>query len=170
MKRLVSAFAAGAACVGILPGSPDPYDYKELVTREISPVKAARNAAGRIVADFGRDAVGWLELDGQEAGQYEIVIGELRNARGEVTNEYPRSNIRCQKLSGVKPSGKYRVPMPPDKANLKGYDPNAPAILLPERFGIVYPFRYAEVLSGPNMELRQIAVNYPIEMGKSAFA
>ena len=169
MRTTATFFVATAAVAASFAGTPDPYDYKELATREILPATVAANAAGRLVADFGRDAVGWLELDGPAAGPYEIVVGELRNAHGEVTNEYPRSTIRCQRLSGVKPSGRYRVPMPPDKFNLKGYDPKAPAILLPERFGIVFPFRYAEVVSGPQMQMRQIAVNYPIDRGKSVF-
>ena len=148
---------------------PDPYDYKELVAREVSPARTVKNAVGHKVVDFGKDAVGWLELDGPAAGPYEIVIGELRNARGEVTNEYPRSTIRCQRISGLKPSGRHRVPMPPDRFNLRGYDPKAPAVLLPERFGIVFPFRYAEIVSGPEMTFRQVVVNYPIDMQKSAF-
>ena len=147
----------------------DPYDYKELVTREVAPVKVARNAAGRLVADFGKDAIGWLELDGPGAGPYEIVLGELTNARGEVTNAYRRSTIRCFRVKGTKPAGVHRVPLPPDRFNLKGYDPKAPAILLPERFGIVAPFRYVEVVSGPEMKFRQVAVNYPIDMDKSFF-
>ncbi len=167
MKELLVCAMAGACAVSYAAG--DPYDYKELVTREIVPVKTAVNAAGRSVADFGRDAVGWLELEGPAAGPYEIVIGELCNARGEVTNEYPRSNIRCQRLKGFKQAGRHRVEMPPDSFNLKGWDTKAPAILLPERFGIVTPFRYAEIVRCPPARLRQIAVNYPIDMGKSAF-
>ena len=163
-------FAADQVASPVSAFRSDPYDYKELVTREVRPVKVAPNAAGHAVADFGRDAVGWLELDGEAAGPFEVVIGELCNIRGEVTNEYPQSNIRCQRLKGEKPAGRYRVPMPPDRFNLKGYAKTAPAILLPERFGIVFPFRYAEVVAGPQMELRQIAVNYPIDMGKSAFS
>ena len=147
----------------------DPYRYRELAVREVQPVKIAANAAGRIVADFGRDAIGWLELDGPESGPYEIAIGELVNRRGEVTNEYPKSSIRCQTVTGVKPAGRHRVPMPPDRFNLKGYDPKAPAIRLPERFGVVFPFRYAEVMRGPKTAFRQMAVNYPIDMNKSAF-
>ena len=168
MKKLTTVCVA-ALGVGALAAGGDPYDYKELVTREVAAVKFAPNSAGRMVADFGRDAVGWLELDGPDAGAYDIVIGELVNARGEVTNAFPRSTIRCQRLKGTKPAGRHRVPMPPDKVNLKGYSPSAPAIRLPERFGIVFPFRYAEVMAGPKMEMRQVAVNYPIDMGKSAF-
>ena len=164
------SFAFVLAVAGLCAYASDPYDCKSLVAHEVRPVGTARNSVGNVVADFGRDAVGWLELDGPSAGPYEIVIGELRNMRGEVTNEYAGSSIRCQRLSGVKPAGRYRVPMPPDSHNLKGGDPqHAPAILLPERFGIVFPFRYAEVVSGPQMELRQMAVNYPIDMNKSSF-
>jgi len=154
---------------GALMGASDPYDYKELVAREVAPVKIVANAAGRQVADFGRDAVGWLELDGEKAGPYEIVLGELIDAEGNVTNAYPRSSIRCQRLKGEKPAGRYRVPMPPDRLNLKGYNPKAPAVLLPERFGIVFPFRYVELVEAPPATLRQMAVNYPIDMSKSAF-
>ena len=164
------ALAVAVGC-GALMGASDPYDYKELVAREVAPAKIAANVAGRQVADFGRDAVGWLELDGAAAGPYEIVLGELVDAGGNVTNAYPKSSIRCQRLKGEKPAGRYRVPMPPDRFNLKGYDPKAPAILLPERFGIVFPFRYVELVAvPPATTLRQFAVNYPIDMGKSAFA
>jgi hypothetical protein len=148
----------------------DAYDYKELVTREVKPVKITKNDAGNNVVDFGRDAIGWLELDGPEAGAYEIVIGELTNERGEVTNAYRKSTIRSYRIKGTKPSGTHRVPLPPDRLNLKGHFAKAPAILLPEKFGIVAPFRYVEVVSGPKMNFRQIAVNYPIDMSKSSFA
>ena len=169
MKTKRIAFGCVALGIGMAMGAGDPYDYKELVTREVRPVKTASNAAGRTVADFGRDAVGWLELDGPASGAYELVIGELVNGRGEVTNAYRGSHIRCQRLKGTKSAGRYRVPMPPDRLNLKGYSTSSPAIRLPERFGIVFPFRYAEVIAGPQMEMRQVAVNYPIDMGKSAF-
>ena len=168
---VVLAFAFVAGCVGVGPShvAMDPYDYKELVVREVKPVKVSRNAAGHELVDFGLDAVGWLELDGPEAGPYEIVLGELVNARGEVTNAYPRSTIRCFRVKGTKQAGVHRVPLPPDRLNLKGYDPKAPAILLPERLGIVTAFRYAEIVKGPKMSLLQKAVNYPIDMGKSSF-
>ena len=173
MKKMIFIVMLQSALVGCSLGPAhkvnDPYDYKELVTREVKPVKVSQNAVGRTVVDFGKDAIGWLELDGPESGEYEIVMGELVNGRGEVTNAYPKSTIRCYRVKGMKTAGVHRVPLPPDRLNLKGYDPKAPAILLPERFGIVAPFRYVEVVSGPKMEFRQIAVNYPIDMDKSSF-
>ena len=172
MARLVSVVAAVvlyAGCAGTPHAAMDPYDYKELVVRDVDPAGISRNAAGRELVDFGLDAVGWLELDGPEAGPYEIVLGELVNGRGEVTNAYPKSTIRCFRVKGEKQPGRHRVPLPPDRLNLKGYDPKAPAILLPPELGIVTAFRYAEIVKGPRMTLRQKAVNYPIDMGKSSF-
>ncbi len=167
LKPFISVILAGGLTVA--HASIDPYGYKELTVREVVPAEISKNSAGRELVDFGRDAFGWLEMDGPEPGQYEIILGELVNARGEVTNAYPKSAIRCFRLKGVKPAGKHRVKLPPDRLNLKGYDPKAPAIRLPEKFGIVTPFRYVEIVKGPKMKLRQMAVNYPIDMGKSSF-
>ena len=167
MFRLTCAVALAAP---LLAAAGDPYDYKALVKRDVPPASVSTNAAGRILADFGKDAFGWLELDGDEPGPYEIAIGEMTNSCGEVTNEYPRSTIRARRLSGVKPKGRYRIPMDPDPVNTRGYDPKAPAIRMPDGIGVVFPFRYAEVFKAPAAALRQIAVNYPIDMHKSAFA
>ena len=90
MKKVVLVFMLQSVLAGCSLDIPhkvnDPYDYKELVTREVKPVKVLQNAVGRTVVDFGKDAVGWLELDGPGAGEYEIVMGELVNELGEVTN------------------------------------------------------------------------------------
>lgn len=164
-----SIFFGMVAAAFALQGASDPYAYKELVEREVRPVKTVRNAVGHAVVDFGRDAVGALELSGPEAGPYEIVLGELLNGRGEVTNAYPKSTIRCYRVSGVKPAGRHRVPLPGDVRNRKVKAKGVSAIPLPERIGIVAPFRYVEIVRGPQMTLRQLAVNYPIDMDKSAF-
>lgn len=160
---IFAAFAAMAAECG-------PMDYKGLVTREVAPAAVSTNGAGRLLVDFGRDAVGWLELRGDAEGPYEIIVGELVDGRGEVTNAHPGATIRTIRVSGVKGAGTHRVPLPPDRLNLRGYDLKAPAILLPERFGIVAPFRYADVASAPQgVSFAQVAVNYPIDMAKGAF-
>lgn len=147
----------------------DPYDYKSLVVRKVEPAAITHNAAGHKLVDFGLDAVGWLELDGPASGPYEIAIGELVDAKGRVTNAYRRSSIRSFRVKGVKEPGVHRVPLPPDRLNLRGYDPKAPAIRLPKKFGVIAPFRYVEVVSAPEAEFRQMAVNYPMDMSKSSF-
>lgn len=147
---------------------PDPYDYKELVTTEQQP-KMVREG----LWDFGKAAFGWLEFRGLPAGEYEVVLGEMTNAAGCVANPYPNSSIRCQTLRGRAAAGKFRLPMMPDKLNTKGYDPKAPAICLPEKFGIVFPFRYVQIIQAPKMpksiNLVRVMVHYPIDMTQSHF-
>ena len=170
MKTFFALAFLAAGCFCGVEAASDPYDYKELVARKVEPVGISRNAAGRKLVDFGLDAVGWLELDGPAAGPYEIVIGEFADGKGSVKNPFPRSAIRCFRVKGMKTAGTHRVALPPDRLNLRGLDPKAPAILLPEKFGIVAPFRYVEVVSAPEAEFRQMAVNYPIDMSKSFFS
>ena len=168
MKVRVVALASLAA--GLCAASGDPYVYRELVKTASSP-REVRSG----LFDFGKDGIGWLEFKGVVPGDYEIVIGEMTNAAGHVANPYPGSTIRCQKLSGTVEAGAtYRVPMPPDKWNLTGYAPKtAPAIALPKWAGIVYPFRYVEVVKGLEgvkaANLVRQMVHHPIDMAKSSF-
>ena len=156
------------------PLANDPYDYKDLVVRDVACLRAVTNRGGCVVLDFGRDAIGWLEIGGA-AGPYEIVIGEMTNATGRVVNPYPGSTIRVQTLKGLKPEGWFRPAMEPDEWNLTGYAPEVnPAIRLPDRLGLVFPFRYAEIVRLPGepspRRFVQKAVNYPIDLSRSAFA
>ena len=124
----------------------DPYDYKELVTTEQRPIAEI----GYGLFDFGKDAIGWLVLRGLPRGEYEIVIGEMTNSTGHVDNPWGESTIRVQTLKGMIDSCDFRVPMPPDPVNVVGYKPEtAPAIRLPEKFGVVFPFRYVEIVKSP---------------------
>ena len=152
---------------GTVAASPD--EYKRLEVRTVAPVCVTTNAAGCAVADFGCTGFGWLEMTG--GGPYSIVVGEMTNADGRVVNPYhPSSSIRAQKLTGDAPGCRYRVPMPADPVNLTGYNPKASAIALPKEIGIVYPFRFVEILWAPcgGADLVQKAVNYPIDMTKSS--
>ena len=145
----------------------DPYDYKRLEVRTVAPACVTTNAAKCAVVDFGCTGFGWLEMTGE--GPYSIVVGEMTNADGRVVNPYhPSLSIRAQKLMGDAPGCRYRVPMPADPVNLKGYNPKAPAIALPKEIGIVYPFRFVEILWAPcgGADLVQKAVNYPMDMSK----
>jgi len=154
---------------GLEDGAPafDPLAPKRLEVRDVGAAVITTNAARNAVVDFGCTAFGWLELVGD--GPYSIVLGEMTNAEGRVTNPSPGSLIRAQSLSGEVPGCRYRVPMPPDSLNLRGYNPKAPAILLPKELGIVYPFRFAEIIEAPCAaeKIVQRAVNYPIDMTKS---
>ena len=148
----------------------DPYDYKELVTTEQRPIAEI----GDGLFDFGKDAIGWLVLRGLPRGEYEVVIGEMTNSTGHVDNPWGESTIRVQTLKGMIDSCDFRVPMPPDPVNVVGYKPEtAPAIRLPEKFGVVFPFRYVEIVKSPGHvdsgNLVRMMVHYPIDMSQSFF-
>ena len=120
--------------------------------------------------DFGKDGFGWLELKDVPAGEYELVLGELTNTAGHVVNAYAGSCIRCQTVKGTADgSATFRVPMPADGQNTGGN-----AIRLPAKFGVVFPFRYVEVVKCPGAPtaasfVRQ-TLHAPIDMTKSSFA
>ena len=149
----------------------NPYDYKRLEVRDVAPVSVFTNAAGLAVADFGVASFGWLEMVGE--GGYSIIVGEITNGEGRVVNPYhPLASIRAQRLSGEAPGCRYRVPMPEDPVNVRGYNAACPAITLPKEIGTVYPFRFAEIVWAPcaAADLVQKAVNYPIDMAKSSLS
>lgn len=124
--------------------------------------------------DFGKDGVGWLELRGTPRGEYEFVLGELTDAAGNVANEHPGSTIRCLRVACAVDADPFRVPLPPDGVNLRGYEQAAPAIRLPERFGVVMPFRYVQVVRSPAPvaaeNLVRWMVHVPMDLSQSSFA
>ena len=102
------SFAFILAVVGICAYASDPYDYKPLVAHEVQPVETARNVVGNVVADFGRDAVGWLELDGSAAGPYEIVISFIHSSAGAFWHciSFSLCRGRFRAADGVAPDGR----------------------------------------------------------------
>ncbi|MBR4938536.1 MAG: hypothetical protein IKZ22_06640, partial [Kiritimatiellae bacterium] len=64
----------------------DPYAYKELTVTPSRPVEIRKG-----LFDFGKDGIGWLELNGEPAGEYVLVLGEMTNAEGRVANPFPES-------------------------------------------------------------------------------
>lgn len=162
---------AGSALAKSDSAAADPDVVKPLDVRDVRPRAISRNAAGRVVVDFGAAAFGWLELEG--AGEYEILIGELTNREGRVANDHPGATIYVRSLKGIAPGGgRYRLPFLPDIDFVRyhGWDVRENEIKLPESIGEITPFRFAEVLRAPCRpeDLRQKAVNYPMDMTKSS--
>lgn len=142
------------------------------------PVSFETNPAGHQVADFGRHAFGWLEVDAQATGRYEIVWGELLNDdRAVETNRFytiDRGNIRCACTTGTFDRvGIHRIPLQKGN-NSVFYQGHWNAFLVPEPYGNVMPFRWAEVVKAPfpvrPEHLRQVAVRYPFDLEESAFS
>ena len=142
---------------------------KPLVTTARHPCEVREN-----LFDFGKAAFGWLELRDVARGDYEVTIGEMTNAEGHVANPCPGSSIRTYSVTCRVESARQVVALPVDRLNTTGWDPKAPAVLLPPKFPVVAPFRYAEVTKGADRvraaNLVRQMVHYPIDMGQSSFS
>lgn len=144
------------------------------------PLSAAATSRGTVVADFGKDAFGWLEV-ASGAGIAEVRAGEALDASGGV-DPAPGESVRAATAkcpaAGSPESGFAVVPFPPDKRNTEGVNGKARAVRLPPRLPVVMPFRYVEILrpaAGTGSEaaalegLRRRVVHAPMDMAASAF-
>ena len=139
---------------------------KELEVVAVEPISIVP-VTNRTFIDFGRDAFGWLELeiDSPDARTLEIHLGE--RADGDSVHRKPGGTIRYVKTTLAITSGQrtYRVQTPPDKRNTTGE-----AICVPEKFGVILPFRYVEFVNPPpNFAARQMRVQYPFDDNASSF-
>lgn len=141
------------------------------------PVMIETNVAGHAVADFGKHAFGWLEVDVAATGRYEIVWGELLNdLRAIETNRFytvDRGTVRCACSTGVfEKVGIHRIPL--QEGNGSSFYRGAwNQFFTPEGYGNVMPFRWAEIVELPfpvrHDSLRQVAVRYPYNLEESRF-
>lgn len=142
------------------------------------PVLIETNEAGHAVADFGKHAFGWLEVDAAATGRYEIVWGELlSDTRAVETNRFytvDRGTIRCACSTGVfERVGIHRIPLQPGNGS-SFYCGAWGDFFVPQGYGNVMPFRWAEIVEAPfpvrGDSLRQVAVRYPYDLGESCFS
>jgi hypothetical protein len=155
-----------------LANNPDP----TAVSRY--PVQPNRHAAtvlrttapGRWFIDFGRHAFGWLELtlESADGETVEVRLGEKN--LGDTVDLSPGGTIRaaCVQLPLQRDRHRYRIETPVDERNTTGA-----AVLLPPEFGVVMPFRYAEIIgySGTPAasDLVQVRLEYPFDANASSF-
>ena len=155
-----------------LAATPDP----AAVSRY--PVQSHRHTAtvlhttspGRWFADFGHHAFGWLELTLESAGgaTVEVRLGEKN--LGDTVDLNPGGTIRAAsvQLSLQRGRHRYRIETPVDQRNTTGA-----AVLLPPEFGVVLPFRYAEIIGHAGTpaanDLVQVRLEYPFDETASAF-
>lgn len=160
-----AALAASASC---------PDEPKRTVAEIQFPERVFTNAAGRLCADFGKDAFGWLEIDAPAAGlDYFLAMGEHLLGDGTL-NRIPPPCVRC---AGVRwhteKAGFQRLPMPPDLRNLFAAKEGA-AIALPKEFGTVMPFRAVEIYDCAfpvtRETIRRRVVTYPADRAESSFS
>jgi arylsulfatase A-like enzyme len=136
---------------------------------KISPVEF-KKIGDTYLVDFGKDAFGTLELDydAQKAEALTVRLGEkILNGRIDMN---PGGTIRYQEvILNVSPEKQhYILDLPPDKRNTSG-----DAILLPDSFGVIMPFRYCEIdnasMSIKPENIRQKAYFYYFDYDQSSF-
>lgn len=158
----------GLTSVGfsVNPGkSENPFQIER-----IAPVKLTKTADGAWLADFGKDAFGTLEFSYQTTKSETLVIalGEtLLNGR---IDQKPGGTIRYQEVKlEVSPAHHfYTLRLPADKRNTSGA-----AVLLPDSFGVITPFRYVEIRNATQpvaaSDLRQKAYFWRFDETESDF-
>lgn len=163
---LSSAFGGGEGRAQSATAQPPAY-----------PTAIETNSFGHAVADFGKHAFGWIEVDAVATGRYEIVWGELLNdLRAVETNRFytvDRGSIRCACSTGVfERVGIHRIPLQAGNAS-SFYCGAWGQFFTPEGYGNVMPFRYAEIVAAPFPiradSLRQVAVRYSYDLEESRF-
>lgn len=146
---------------------------KEVIATEEHPCRVFTNAAGRVCADFGRDAFGWLEIDAPRAGlEYFICLGEHLLPDGTV-NRHTGRCVRCVCVKWhAEKTGFQRIPIPADPRNLFPSTEGLPIAVRPE-FGIVMPFRAVEIFSCAfpitASNIRRHVLSYPADRNEASF-
>lgn len=109
------------------------------------------------LADFGRDAFGWLEIRGK--GPYTLRVGEAA-ARGRVDFDQ-KAPCYAEEISGRARKDWTRVPLTPSQ-------PAKDGLGLPAQLGAIRPFRYVEV--PPGCEVRRMLIGWPMQSADSSFS
>jgi alpha-L-rhamnosidase len=125
----------------------DPSGYSTTANRFqstlVKPVKIFRLSDTHYFVDFGRDAFGTLILEIKPSENDTIVIhlGEKISSTNQI-DKHPEGSIRYQKVLLPVGPGKtsYITQLPPDTRNT-----GPAAVHLPDSFGVITPFRYAEL-------------------------
>jgi alpha-L-rhamnosidase len=109
----------------------------------IAPVNVTKTADGSYVADFGKDAFGTLELKYKTTGPETLVLRLGEKLLDGRIDTNPGGTIRFAEVKlPVSPSTEnYTLQLTPNKRNTTGS-----AVLLPDSFGVIMPFRYVEII------------------------
>lgn len=152
--------------------NPLGLDGNMFQVEQVSPEYTVITPDGRYFFDFGKDAFGTLVLQVRTHTPDTLVIhlGEKAVNR-QYVDRNPGGSIRYRKVAlPVTPAQtEYRVNLPPDRRNT-----HAPAVPLPDSFGVVMPFRYCEIektgipLTG--IKVYQKIYHYRFDDSASAFS
>ncbi|MFU8779401.1 MAG: alpha-L-rhamnosidase C-terminal domain-containing protein [Kiritimatiellia bacterium] len=137
----------------------------------VPPVKTKLTDDGTLFIDFGQAAFGTLTVPTPNAVRRDALVvhlGEQVTAAGRLERA-PAGTIRHIRIEQeIDPHlATTRIMIPPDKRNT-----GPAAIRMPPEIGEVFPFRYAEIEDGANLDIsaiRQIRVHYPFDDAAASF-
>lgn len=140
-------------------------------SKVLKPNKIIDKGNGRYLIDFGKDAFGTLSflLKSNQRDSIVVHVGEKLNNQNTIDRK-PGGSITYQQFTfkEIAANQKLDVIFKPNKRN-----ENPPAILLPDTFGRVLPFRYVEIenLKAPiaDLQINQKVFNYKFNDEASSF-
>ncbi len=155
-------------------GNPVAYTTtsNKFQSSSIHPEKLIKLSDGHYFADFGKDAFGKLVISGIRPDVPDTLIihlGEKLAAENSIDRN-PGGTIRYYKIRLPMSPGKttYTAELIPDERNT-----GPAAVHLPDSFGVIAPFRYAEIencrFSLKKNNLVQKVYNYFFDDGMSSF-
>lgn len=136
------------------------------------PVRISKISEGHYFIDFGKAYFGTLSIRSRNHKQRKLVVhvGEKLSDSNQIDRS-PNGTIRYQrvKIPSLEPNTLKTIELNPYKRNT-----SPPAIILPDSFGVVLPFRYCEIenLQGSieNIEIWQKAFHYKFNDELSSFS
>ncbi|MEI7828228.1 MAG: alpha-L-rhamnosidase C-terminal domain-containing protein [Prolixibacteraceae bacterium] len=148
-----------------------PPSPKTFQIERIAPVVLIKTANGTYIADFGKDAFGTLELKYKATKNDTLLVALGEKLLSGSIDRKPGGTIRFVEVKlPVSPSqSNYKLQLPVDKRNT-----SKDAVLLPDTFDVVTPFRYVEINNASQpitaSDLRQKAYFYSFNESQSDFA
>lgn len=149
----------------------DSSDQLNLRSSFIKPQLIVKSNPNRYFIDFGKDAFGTLILNFDTIPSDKLIIHLGEKLRDKYTiDKNPGGTIRYKKvvLKDIPVKKSFQLQLPPDGRNDK-----KPAVMLPDTFGRVIPFRYCEIenLKIPieKVNISQKVFNYRFNDNASSF-
>jgi alpha-L-rhamnosidase len=108
------------------------------------PTKFVKTASGSYFVDFGKAAFANLELNYPAKKNQTLIVRLGEQLENGKINRKPMGSIRYQEVKVEVSKGKktYRLNIKPDERNTKS---SAGAVVLPDSFPVLLPFRYCEI-------------------------
>ena len=146
------------------------FQNKGFQIEHIAPVKMVKTANGSYFLDFGKDAFGTLELKYKTSTSQTLLICLGEKLLDGKIDANPGGTIRYAeiKLQVSSAQDQYTLKLPVDKRNT-----GPAAIQLPDSFGVIMPFRYAEIRNATQSiaasDVRQKAYFHTFDESQSDF-